>query len=186
MSFHAQAVRNIPYLTCRSVGDGSQFLIVVKGNCIDHNVVMDMTFINVSCYHILVLAACVFKCQFLPQLMGLLMGHSVLRREGLYQVIGKICGTLSFQISCLVCKYRSHFKVDWSRLRFTVVTRYQHLSIGLVRVFNISQCLAESRFYRVDFCDSHRSSLKEKCPMWNESHIGHLPVIIVLLIPPPS
>ena len=95
--------------------------IVVKGNCIDHNVVMDMTFINVSCYHILVLAACVFKCQFLPQLMGLLRRDSIFWRKRLYQVIGKICGTLSFQISCLVCKYRSHFKVDRSCLRLTII-----------------------------------------------------------------
>ena len=37
MCFHAQAVGNIPYLTCRAVRHRSQFLIVVKGNCIDHN-----------------------------------------------------------------------------------------------------------------------------------------------------
>ena len=36
-----------------------QCLIVVKGNCIEHDVVMDMTFINVGRHHILVLAACI-------------------------------------------------------------------------------------------------------------------------------
>ena len=112
MRFHAQAIGNIPYLTCRAVRHRPQCLIVVKGNCIEHDVVMDMTFINVGRHHILVLAACVFKCQFLPQLMCLLRRDSIFWRKRLYQVIGKICGTLSFQISCLVCKYRSHFKVD--------------------------------------------------------------------------
>ena len=34
--------------------------------------------------------------------------------------------------------------------------------LGLVRVFNISQCLAESRFYRVDFCDSHKKLPEKK------------------------
>ena len=162
MSFYAQAVRNIPYLTCRSIGDGSQFLIVVKGNCIDHNVVMDMTFINVSCYHILVLAACVFKCQFLPQLMGLFRGHSILRRKGLYQVIGKICGTLSFQVPRLVRKHCCHFKVDRSCLRLAIIAWHQHLTIGLVWVFDIGQCLAKSRFYRMNFCDSHKKLPKKK------------------------
>ena len=162
MCFHAQAIGNIPYLTYRSVRHRPQFLIVVKGNCIEHDVVMDMTFINVGRHHILVLAACVFKCQFLPQFMGLLRGHSVLRQKGLYQVIGKICRTLPFQVPRFVRKHSCHFKINGSRLRFTVVTRYQHLSIGLVRVFNISQCLAESRFYRVDFCDSHKKLPKKK------------------------
>lgn len=95
--------------------------IVVKGNCIDHNVVMDMTFINVSCYHILVLAACVFKCQFLPQLMRLLRRDSIFWRKRLYQVISKICGTLSFQVPRLVRKHCCHFKVDRSCLRLTII-----------------------------------------------------------------
>ena len=88
---------------------------------IDHNVVMDMTFINVSCYYILILSARVFKCQFLPQLMGLLRRDSVLRRKGLYQVIGKICRTLPFQVPRFVRKHRGHFKVDRSCLRLAII-----------------------------------------------------------------
>ena len=162
MRFHAQAVGNIPYLTCRAVRHRPQFLIVVKGNCIEHDMVMDMAFINVGRHHILVLAACVFKCQFLPQLMRLLRGHSVLRRKGLYQVIGKICRALPFQVPRFVRKHRSHFKVDISCLRLAIIARHQHLSIGLVWVFDIGQCLAKSRFYRMNFCDSHKKLPKKK------------------------
>ena len=162
MCFHAQAVRNIPYLTCRAVRHRSQFLIVVKGNCIDYNVVMDMTFINVGRHHILVLAACVFKCQFLPQLMRLLRRDSIFWRKRLYQVISKICGTLSFQVPRLVRKHCCHFKVDRSCLRLAIIARHQHLSISLVWVFDIGQCLAKSRFYRMNFCDSHKKLPKKK------------------------
>ena len=158
MCFHAQAVGNIPYLTCRAVRYCPQFLIVVKGNRIEHNVVMDMTFINVSRHHILILAVCVFKCQFLPQLMGLLRRHSVLRRKGLYQVIGKICRTLPFQVPRFVRKHGCHFKINGSRLRFAVIAGYQHLAIGFVWIFYIGQSFTKGGFNRMDFCDSHRIS----------------------------
>ena len=89
-------------LHTKAVGDGTDFprgavrhrpklFVIVKRNRVEQNVVMDMPLVGVGCHHILVLAAAEFKCQLFAEFVRLLRRDGIPRREGLYQVVGKVC-----------------------------------------------------------------------------------------------
>ena len=145
-------------MACRAVGNCSQLLVVVEGYRIDDDVVVQVSLVDVGGYHILVFALCKFGCQFFAQLMSLLRRQIIIGGKGLYQVVGQVSAA-ALAVVDLAGGGCRHLEVEAGGLRLGIIAGHIQLAVRLVRVFDVSDCLAESGFYRVDFGNGHSSLL---------------------------
>ena len=61
LCFHTEPIRDTTDLLCSTVGNCAQFFVIVKRDGIDNDVVMYMSFINMSCYYKLIFSFCEFQ-----------------------------------------------------------------------------------------------------------------------------
>ena len=142
----------------RTVRNCAQLLVVVEGYRIDDNVVMQVSLVDVGGYYVLIFALGKFGCQLFAQLMGLFRCQIIVRREGLYQVISQVPAA-AFTVVGLACGGCRHLKVEAGGLWLGIIAGHIQLTVRFVRVFDVSDCLTESGFYRVDFGNGHSSFL---------------------------
>ena len=61
LCLHAKPIRDTTDLLCSTVWNCAQFFVIVKRDGIDNDVVMYMSFINMSCYYKLIFSFCEFQ-----------------------------------------------------------------------------------------------------------------------------
>ena len=82
---------------------------------------MQVSFVDVGSYHVLIFSLCKFGCQLFAQLVGLLRRQIIIGGEGLYQVISQVPAA-AFTVVCLAGGGCGHFKVEACGLRLGIVT----------------------------------------------------------------
>ena len=145
--------------------------------------VMDMPLVGVGCHHILVLAAAKFKCQLFAEFVRLLRRDGIPRREGLYQVVGKVCPLSALPPTHLARQHGGHFKVHGCRLRGAVVAGYQKLPVRFFRVFDIRQRFIQRGSDGVDFCNCHSFPPKKKSALCGQQGSHRVQVLIARHVP---
>ena len=119
---------------------------------------MQVSLVDVGGYYVLIFALGKFRRQLLAQFVGLLRRQIIVRGEGLYQVISQV-PVAALAVVDLTGGGCRHLEVEAGGLRLGIIAGHIQLVVRLVRVFDVSDCLAESGFYRVDFGNGHSSLL---------------------------